>query len=173
MARRITRAESVGLPAPNIEGLREALATFLDELAQTEKRIAEFLATGLYSDSKALADAGPLRDQAYHDDAVRQIGVDLGWTLALEGRESELDEVRQIFRAQLAKVVDERNASIENGWRYKDERQVLADRERFWEAAEPELSRWVTEAGHERDRMLRGGTGARLGRAIRRLVVRN
>src|SRR5712691_12749322 len=102
MARRITRAETVGSPAPSVEGLREALATFLDGLAQTEEKIAEFLATGLYSDPKAFADAGPLREQAYYDDAVRQIGVDLGWTLAFEGRESDVDEVRQIFRTQLA-----------------------------------------------------------------------
>jgi hypothetical protein len=144
MARRITRAESVGLPAPNVEGLREAFATVLDELAQSEERISEFLATGLYSNSKKLTAAGPLRDQAYNDHAVRQIGVDLGWALSLEGRESEADEVRQVFRAQLAKVVDQRNAAIENGWRYKGERKVLAEQERLWEEAEAELSRWVT-----------------------------
>jgi hypothetical protein len=114
---------------------------------------------------------GLLAERAYYDDATREVGVDFGWVLALHGRESEVDAVRESFRAQLERVVGERNSSTERGWRYKGEEQVLAERERFWEAAEPELTHWVAEGARERDSMLRGGTGARFGRALRRLVA--
>jgi hypothetical protein len=152
-ARRVTRAESAGLPIPSVEDLRGALATFLEQLAQTEQRIAESLATGLYRDANALAKGGPLADQSYYDTAVTQVGVDLGWTLTLEGLQA--DEVHRIFRTRLEDVVRDRDEAIRNGWRYKGERKVLAKRERFWEHAIRELSHWVTEADRERKRLSR------------------
>lgn len=67
---------------------------------------------------------------AYLDDAVRQVGVDLAWTLAAEGRFEEADAVRQVFRARSERATGQQDAQ----------------RSLFWMEAEDELTRWVDKA---------------------------
>jgi hypothetical protein len=66
-----------------------------------------------------------LAQLSYLEEAVRQVGIDLGWTLASEGRANQAGEVQQVFEAAA--------------------RRAEADeaRTRFWREAEMELQKWI------------------------------
>lgn len=193
MPRRVTRAESVGLPRSTVAQLSEAFSVFRSQLAETEEALraagvvgdedgealpeivrrwiqertrnadfAEEMASAVVrargtKDWQAFdalekrlggfahpqddhVEPNPLTalvelhqwqtkgellaEKVYLQDAVRQVGIDLAWTLATERRAAEADAVRFVFR----------------------ENMDATDGGQFWADALVELQAWIEAA---------------------------
>lgn len=157
--RRLTRAESAGLPAPSAEELREALATFRkyrDEGRLRRRR-------------NELPGHDWFKEEMYYESAVQQVGGDLVCALVRDENDLAAAQALTDYEQELDAVRHERDEAIRAGFAYKGHRRELIERELAWERAISTL-----RSDFARERRVRGPSVAqRLGRGLRRFVVRD